>query len=459
MNSHNPAHPASSSNNNTIPFPNKVAAPRAASKLEQLVVLESGIRLLPGRSALAIHAVNEPRLLLGFEQAFMMALSRQGKARIEAASSLADVEAHAPLVRELCLTVRGNACADKAVQISLTGLGKAHGYPHPFGLWLPLLDRYGRAFAGLLLTRSSPWQVADVQIGERVAGSYALSLRALSPPSLLGWFTVPRWLLLTSAVVVAGLAMVPVKLSVLAPFEVVAADPHIVAAPLDGVIAHIDAQPNARVHKGQVLFRLEDTVLMAEADIARQKADVAASKFTTAEIGAFSDQDLHRTVAIAAKERDLAEAEHKYAKAMLARAEVLAESDGVLIYSSPSEWIGKPVQVGERVMEIADPLRVDFRIDLGVGDAIALEQGNSVRLFLDAEPLRPRDAKIHELSFHATPQADGTLSYRVIAQANDSNAPARIGFRGTAQVTGRDVSLGFYLLRRPIAAFRQMFGI
>jgi hypothetical protein len=168
--------------------------------------------------------------------------------------------------------------------------------------------------------------------------------------------------------------------------------------------------------------------------------------------------DLKRSVAVAAKEYELARAEQDFSMAMLARTEVRADRSGVLIYSSKSDWIGKPVRVGERVMEIADPQRVEYRVDVGVHDAIALAPSNDVKLFFDADPLHHRDAKISSLSFHASPQADGQMTYRVTAQAVGDEAPQRIGFRGTAQVKGEEVSLGFYILRRPIAALRQAIG-
>jgi multidrug resistance efflux pump len=459
MNSHIPAHPASQPQaNNTIPFPKKEAAPKAPSKLEQLVVLEGEIHELPSRAAAGVHAVNATRGVLGYEQAFLLAIDRRGKARVEAASSLASVEHHAPLLRDVCAAVVSIPDHKKPTGVDLAHLATAHRYPHRFGLWLPLADRKGRVFAGLLIARDTLWQKPEIQIGTRVAGCYALAMRALSPPSLLGWFTVPRWSLATVAVVAAALSFVPVHLSVLSPFEVVAADPHLVAAPLDGVIAHIEAEPNARVQAGQLLFRLEDTVLKAEAAIATQKADVAAARYATAQNGAFSDMDLKRSVAVAAKEYELARAEQDFSMAMLARTEVRADRSGVLIYSSKSDWIGKPVRVGERVMEIADPQRVEYRVDVGVHDAIALAPSNDVKLFFDADPLHHRDAKISSLSFHASPQADGQMTYRVTAQAVGDEAPQRIGFRGTAQVKGEEVSLGFYILRRPIAALRQAIG-
>jgi multidrug resistance efflux pump len=458
MNSPNPAHPASSLDGKTIPFPAK-EQPRPSPKLERLVLIEGEIRKLPTRAAIAIHAVNEPRDLLGFGHASLIALSRKGKARMEAASSVSDVDAAAPLVRALCAVASANATTVKAEPIDLTVLTGEHLYPFRFGCWVPLLDKKGQPFAGLLYASAQPWSSGALQIANRLGETYAHAIRALSPPSLLSRIEIPRWLWLTAAATATLLAMVPVPLTVLAPFEVVAAEPGIVTAPLDGVIARIDAPPNAFVREGELLFHFDATERRADEQIARQKQLVASARVETARNGAFSDVEYKHGLAVAEKELELAAAEHGYAQSLLERVDVRAPTSGVLLYGTASDWIGKPVQVGEKVMEIADQDRIAYRIDLDVHNAVALEQGAPVRLFLDADPMNPQAATVSELSYHATPQPDGRLAFRILAMPEASSPPGRLGLRGTAQISGSDVSLGFFLFRRPIAAVRQFLGL
>jgi hypothetical protein len=458
MNNPNPAHPASlQSSDNTIQFPKRES--KAPGKLERLVVLEGEIRNLPSRAALGIHAVNEPRDLIGFDQAFFVAFTRSGKARMEAASSVAGVEPQAPLVRTICKLASGRFSEQKSGAFDIAVLSRDHSYPHRFGCWVPFTDRKKQVFGGLLLASSEPWLATNMNIADRIGQTYSHALRALSPPGLLRVFSVPRWLAGSVLIGVLGLAFLPVPLTVLAPFEVIAAKPQIVTAPIDGAIASIEALPNASVRRGQVLFRFDATVLQAEAKIATQKESVAAAKLETAQNGAFGNDDYKRSLAVTAKEFELAQVEHSYAEALLARVDVRAERDGMLLYATPADLIGKPLQVGEKVMEIADPRQVFYRIDVGVHDSIALDTGNAVRLFFDADPLHPRRAGVAELSFHASPQADGQLSYHVLATTTDDGEVPRIGLRGTAQISGEIVSLGFYLFRRPIAAIRQALGV
>ncbi|MCA9481750.1 MAG: HlyD family secretion protein, partial [Nitrospira sp.] len=72
----------------------------------------------------------------------------------------------------------------------------------------------------------------------------------------------------------------------------------------------------------------------------------------------------------------------------LQQVEVTAPRDGVVIFGDPSDWVGRPVVVGERIMEVADPQQYQLKIDLPVEDAMVLQEGADVDVFLDAHPLR-----------------------------------------------------------------------
>jgi Biotin-lipoyl like len=332
-------------------------------------------------------------------------------------------------------------------------------HPHPQGLWLPLMDGKGKAFAGLLLLRNDPWADDVVKVAERLAGAYAFSMRALTPPALLRSFALPRWAIYGLPVLAVALAFIPVPLTTLAPFEVVPLDPTPVTAPIDGVISAIKVDPNAPVAVGQNLFEFDSTNQKAMVAVARQNVLVSQARLSTARNGAFADQDLKRSVAVSEMELELAKAELVNAEDQMRRTGVASQAAGVAVYASRSELLGKPVRVGERIMDIADPTRVAYRIELGVADSIALGQGAGVRLFLDADPLNPRSAAIVEESYHAVATDAGPLAFIVKAKPVEGEVPVRLGLRGTAQLSGQWVSLGFYLFRRPISAVRQHFGI
>ena len=133
---------------------------------------------------------------------------------------------------------------------------------------------------------------------------------------------------------------------------------------------------------------------------------------------------------------------------------------GQLIYSDRKDWIGRPVKTGERIMEIADVSKVVIRVDLPVAEVISFYPGARVRLFLDSDPLNPVEARLRQAGYQAKERAGVGLVYKIIAEIKSKGGKKlpRIGLRGTAQVFGRTVFLGYYLFRKPIAAFRQKFG-
>jgi multidrug efflux pump subunit AcrA (membrane-fusion protein) len=450
---------------NVVKLP-EAQAPRPPNKLELLVALEGAIREQPNAAALGLHAVNAPRQLVEFEQAFLFRANKRKKYTLEAASDVTSLSKHAPLCKALVRFVnaragvldKGQPALAQPAAFDLSKLKTKEPYPHPAGLWVPLLDGKKQVFGGLLFAKAQAWTDKDVPIPERVAQAYAMAFRVFTPPKMLFNWSMPRWLLPLMAGTIAALALVPVQLTTLGSFEVVAAKPTVATAPLDGVIAAVAVTPGQKVQASDVIYSFDVTTLRAEAEIAAKKVQVANSKLVTSQQGAFTDPEAKRNLLVAEKELELAQTEHDYAVEVLAKAQVKAGRDGLAIFSSVNDLKGKPVRVGEKIMEIADPAQVTYRVSLPVHDAIPLSEGSNAKFFLDADPLNPRQAMLTEISFHAKPEASGIMSYQIEARSEEAEPP-RIGLRGTAQLTGESVSLGFYLLRRPIAALRQHFGM
>jgi hypothetical protein len=122
--------------------------------------------------------------------------------------------------------------------------------------------------------------------------------------------------------------------------------------------------------------------------------------------------------------------------------------------------LGKPVKIGERVLEIADPEVVEISIELDVADSIALSIGSEVKLFMDSDPLNSRSATVTHLNYQAEIVSSGDLAYKLTAEITDNfDFVPQLGVRGTAKIYGSNVPLAFYLFRRPITVIRQWIGI
>ena len=152
-------------------------------------------------------------------------------------------------------------------------------------------------------------------------------------------------------------------------------------------------------------------------------------------------------------------AEVAYLSEMLGKLKIATPYGGVAIYPDAEDLRGKPVQVGERIMVVADPSLIDVTVYLPSDDAVELEAGARVVVFLHVDPLSSIEAKITRSSYEATQGPDGTLSYVVRAELLPGHSFPRIGLRGTAKIYAGQVSLAYYLFRKPLAFVRRSIGV
>ena len=209
---------------------------------------------------------------------------------------------------------------------------------------------------------------------------------------------------------------------------------------------------------GLPLFTLVDTKLRNDFEVAEKARAVALAKYQRAVQNAVTNRRDSQDIAVAKADLEVAEAELALAQDLFTRTQILAPRAGVIVYSSKSDWLGKPVTTGERVMDIVDPADLELRVDLGVSDATALKTGMRAKLFLDGDPLSAVGAEISRIGYRPTPNAERQMVYRVFADFTEGGSP-RLGARGTARIDGDRVPLGFYLFRRPLAALRQKIGL
>mgnify|MGYP000981612534 CR=1 FL=1 len=447
------------------------AAPPAPALLT-LLQIEREARHAQSAEGLGLVMANRTRMLIPCRSTAVLSWSADAD---PAVAALSDVPAHDPnagLTRWLAACARSLAAHDEARRVHAVDPARlppelraewAEWSPASV-LWVPLLTPDGQPVGALWMARDEAWSEPEAVLAERLADTYGHAWGALlgRRRPLPDWMRSRRvWL--GAAVAVAVLALVPVRQSALAPAQIVAADPFVVAAPLDGVVARFHVRPNEAVAEGRALLDFDDTALRARQQVAAEELAVAGAELRKAEQGALSSPEAAAQVALARAQVDLKAAELAYASEQLERGKVKAERAGIAVFRSVNDWIGRPVRTGERILTIADPARVEIEAHLPAADAIVLEAGNPVAVFLDARPLEPVAATLADASYEAAPTEEGILAYRVRATldggaGNGGDAP-RIGLRGTARIDGPRVPLFLYLFRRPIAALRHMLGL
>lgn len=435
---------------------------------------------------LRYHIVNQTRRLIVYRQAAFLTVGERGRATLEAVSNIAVLEPNAPFAQWLEEAVHAVATGEHANGVHVVdpatlpaSVRNAWGEWGPAQvLWCPLrkpetpresmpgaqadVQAKGKAVppqAGLWLGRDEPWTDGEILLLSHLAEGYGHAWWALSGKRAKGRGLRRALLPLLVLLMIAGALAIPVPMSTLAPAEIQTSNPVIVAAPLDGVIERFHVQPNQAVAAGQPLFSFESTVLRSRFEVARKGLTQAEAELLTASQAAFADPQTKARVAQLRAQVELRRAEMALARDLLDRVTVKADRAGIAVFTDVNDWLGKPVSVGERVLTLADPQAPEIDIMVPVGDALVLEPGSPVELFLNVDPLHPLQARLTHASYEAGLSAAGVLSYRVKAALDAGEPPPRIGLRGTAKILGDRVPLALYLFRRPLALLRQSLGI
>jgi hypothetical protein len=192
--------------------------------------------------------------------------------------------------------------------------------------------------------------------------------------------------------------------------------------------------------------------------LAQQALITAETDYRQTSQMALMDQKYKSQLALIMGKIEEKRAESDFLAEQLKRARVLAPQAGVVLMDDPSEWIGRPVSVGERILRIASQRDMEVEVWLPLGDAIALEQGASVTLYLNSSPLSPVSANVRYVAHDAVQRPEGNYAYRVRASLNEESQH-RVGLKGTAKLSAGWVLAGYWVFRRPLATLRSYLGM
>jgi hypothetical protein len=480
--------------------------PGLTDRFAALLELGRRARLARTEAELRFLLVNDSFLLSAYRQAALWS-ARRG---IETLSGLVQPELNAPYAQWL-KALSAHLSQDHARISTATGVESftatdlpdalAHEWAEwwpAHGLWLALGSEGAPALAAntgpsapspdvalplatgpatgvtaaVLLARDEPWSEAEVALlqewcatwqhamgalhGSRQGKAWPWNRGAFEDPSARRWSTRRRWQIVAAALIV--MSVFPVHLSVLAPGELVPSHPMVVRAPLDGVVDVFHVQPNQAVTKGQPLLGFDEALIQSRIEIAAQSLSTAETEYRQTTQQALTDSRSKPQLALLTGKIEERRAELDFLREQLGRARVLAPQDGVALFDDPTEWIGKPVSVGERILRIAAPSDVEVEAWLPIADAIELPPGAPVRLYLNASPLAPVTARLRYLAHDAVQRPDGSYGYRVRASL-DEPTHHRVGLKGTAKIQGAWVPALYWALRRPLATLRSTAGL
>ncbi|MFZ9509084.1 MAG: efflux RND transporter periplasmic adaptor subunit [Burkholderiaceae bacterium] len=409
---------------------------------------------------------NATRTLSPFVQSILFSDAGNKRLRVSCVSNVSDVDRASPYVawaeRLAAHLIATNADSGLRViepdQLTPTLRRDWAEFASACLLWIPLFARGQQRRGALLLSRETSWTPQELALLTHLATIYGhaldrhhrqtLAWRSAWRPALLSTLTIA---------VVAGISIIPIRLSVVAPAEIVARDAFVVAAPIDGVVRQLHVVPNQPVQPDALLAELESGDLKGVQDVAAKALEVSQAELRRSQQASFLDPARKADLALLQAQVDLRLRELQLAQTRLSKTQMRAERSGVVVVDDPQLWRGRPVRVGERILSIADPAHIEVTILVPVKDAVALEPGNEVRLFLDTDPLNSLRGTVRYVVYEST-LAGEWPAYKVTAQLDATPSIPRIGLRGTARIYGDQTTVFYYLFRRPITVARQWLG-
>lgn len=202
----------------------------------------------------------------------------------------------------------------------------------------------------------------------------------------------------------------------------------VVVAPINGYINVAEARAGDEVEQGQVLFSIDDRDLRLEylkwssqkEQIERRYRDALAVR-NRSEVNIFKAQ------------LDQAEAQLDLLREQIARTQVTAPFDGIVVSGDLSQRLGSPVNRGDVLLSIAplDAYRVVLHVDeRQIADLKAGQKGQLVLAALPRDEFQFVIQKITPVS----EAAEGRNRFRVEAELNEGLDLLRPGMQGSGKI-------------------------
>lgn len=331
-------------------------------------------------------------------------------------------------------------------------------------VWLPF-SCWGNHTAGLWLERwdRRNWTPAEYNKLKHLTTSYESAWERLSPLTFL-----TKWrrrlfantvLVFAAVFLLAALYFLKVPLRIIAPCEVVPKDPVVVTAPLDGVVEEVVVSPYSSVKPGDLLVLYDKQGVEEKLKLAEQQVRIIIHELERIRVQAMVDPELRSEIEILEGRLAQEKIRMELVEYRTSKLEVRAESEGIAVIDNPDEWRGRPVVIGEKLLSIIVSSNVDLRIWLPVDDNIDFDRDKTIKVVLNANPDSAKTAILKYIGQHVT---TGPTEIPVViarAEFDSIDQDIKSGMQGSAVLYGERVRLIYWLLRKPLYAFRKITGI
>lgn len=328
--------------------------------------------------------------------------------------------------------------------------------------WFPF--QVGKEEVGLWLERyddpeaKKAFETHGSLIKESLLPAYAAAWKKMNPRFSL-YKILPHISLKRAGIFLLGLLilllLIPIRLRVVAPAEVVPKDPYIVTAPMEGIIDHVAVVPGEVVQKKQLLFQYDNKIPQYKYEAALKDVDLLKSDLNRSYVAGTGNQSEMSKLGVLDLQLKSGERTLAFAQEQLGFLANYSPLEGTVSMDSPDEWRGRPVQMGEKVMTISDPYQSKLKIWIPITDAMEFDPDVPLKVFFNPLPEKTFEAKLSYITPEVKISDQLVPSLQGEAEWLQEEHP-KLGLKGYAFIYGEKVSLFYYLLRKPIHFIQKL---
>jgi hypothetical protein len=436
--------------------------------LATLLVLNDEIRKLSTVREFGFFTTNETHRLIRYHTAYLWGKKDFLGVQLVAQSGTPELDIHSPANQWVVHKIKAiseSPTAEKIKQIDNPNQKNTNDIEWPESLpanilWCPFVNKKNEIVGGLIFFRETLFTDTELKMVQWLINSYQYIWSVLNRPSKLTTWKALRKKPYFLAILILSLAVLffPVHISILGNGIVVPDNPILINAPMQGVIQSFAVTPGSQVKAGQLLLTMEKTDLLSASEVDQRNFLLTEAKLRTAVNEAFDNKEKRAEVPILQAQLSIDKAHLDYTNAQLAKTEIRSPINGIVIFDSKEDWVGQPVQTGERILMVANSSRVKLRINVTVADIIPIEVGTKGDFFLNGK-FSSVAIKLTTLGYNAKLMPNKTLAYQLEANFVDPKEKPQIGLQGTVKLYGHRVPFIYFILRKPLQAIRQKLGI
>ncbi len=247
-------------------------------------------------------------------------------------------------------------------------------------------------------------------------------------------------LIAIAAVVLLVTLFVPVTYHLSADANLQTTEKHLVVSPQDAYLGKISARPGDAVKRGELLAQLNDEDLRLE----RRKIASQAQQYRQAYDSALANSN-RVEAAIASAQLDQATIQVQLLDQQLARTQLVAPVDGIIVSDDIAQTQGAPVKQGDVLFEIAAGQSYRVQLFVDERDIAQVQTGQTGLLKLASLPTEVFNLRV-KLITPISEVREGRNYFRVeleIVSSPEKNALLRPGMTGTGKVQIGTRALGW----------------